>query len=239
MTHGKAIGIVQPTYLPWLPFFERWAASDVFVLLDDVEYSKNSFFNRNAIKVKNGRQLLTIPVIYKGSSHALIKDIKVNMSVPWVKKHWSGIAQAYSKAAYWSRYEADIHDLYHQVRSGDTLLEWIFPFIAFLGRELGMTAPLMWSSALGGVRRQNEKLIDICHTLGGTHFIVKPGTEDYHPPGIFQAEGIALKELAYSHIPYSQLNGPFEKGLSALDYLLTQGPGRPPFAPVPREETAP
>lgn len=230
MTEQRIIGIVQPTYLPWLPFFERWDASDVFVLLDDVEYSKNSFFNRNSVKTGRGPCLLTIPVSYRGHSQDLIADIKVNGSIPWARKHWATISQAYAHASHWPRYKDELHALYHADR-GDRLLDWVLPFIRLLGRELGMRAPLLRSSELAVSTRQNEKLIDLCHCLQGSHFIVKPGTEHYHPPELFRARSIEFTRLDYTRITYPQLHGDFAPGLSALDYLLMQGPGRPPFQP--------
>ena len=52
------LGCVQPGYLPWIPFFKRIQQSDIFVYLDDVEFSKNNFHNRNRIRTPNGEVLL-------------------------------------------------------------------------------------------------------------------------------------------------------------------------------------
>ena len=72
------LSCVQPSYLAWIPFFKRIRSGDIFVYLDDVEYSKNSFHNRNYIKGPQGEILLTVPVKYKGYSHKYISQIQIH-----------------------------------------------------------------------------------------------------------------------------------------------------------------
>lgn len=225
--HRRVIGIVQPTYLPWLPFFERMACSDVFVLLDDVEYSKNSFFNRNSIKTAQGRLLLTAPVKYKGNSRLTIAEMPVDDRVPWQKKHFRTIEQAYARAAYWPQYRDQLEAIY--AAPCETLMDIVMPLIMLLKDAFGIDTPMILSSALAIAGERNEKLVSICKRLDGTHFIVKPGTEGYHPPAEFLPYGVSLAYLSYSKPVYPQLHGAFEGFLSALDYLLNCGPGRPPF----------
>ena len=60
------VGIHQPQYLPWLGIIDRIIKSDIFVMLDNVPYSKNYFYNRNRIKTANGWNWITAPVLFKG-----------------------------------------------------------------------------------------------------------------------------------------------------------------------------
>jgi hypothetical protein len=223
----RIVGIVQPTYLPWLPFFERMAVSDVFVLLDDVQYSKNSFHNRNAIKTAQGRLLLTAPVLYRGNSQSNIADMRVNEAVNWRIKHLRAIEQAYSRAPFWPRYRDEIAGIYS--KPCDRLMDIVMPLINLLSRAFGIDTPVHLSSSLGIAGENNVKLVKICQQLGGTHFIVKDKTEHYHPREAFAPHGIEFAILNYSKQIYPQLHGAFEPMLSALDYLLNCGPGRPPF----------
>lgn len=223
----RIIGIVQPTYLPWLPLFERMAAADVFVLLDDVEYSKNTFLNRNAIKSGHGRQLLTVPVLYKGHSHAMINEIRVDDKTNWRVKHLRSIEQAYSGAAHWPHYLGQVSALYQP--GGDRLIDVALPFIDLMRREFQIGTPVHLSSSLKIGGQRNEKLVKICQHFGGTHFIVKPGTDGYHPVEEFAPFGIKFAYLSYSNVTYRQLHGAFEPMLSGLDFLLNEGPKHPPF----------
>ena len=83
------LSINQPAYLPWLGYFDRIERSDVHVVLDHVQFEKNSFVNRNKIRNGNDWTWLTVPVETKGKFGALdIKNIKINNNINWKKKHW-------------------------------------------------------------------------------------------------------------------------------------------------------
>ncbi|MBI3637246.1 MAG: WbqC family protein, partial [Candidatus Rokubacteria bacterium] len=47
------VAIHQPHYLPWLGYLAKWAAADVFIVLDTVQYEKNGWQNRNRIKTRD------------------------------------------------------------------------------------------------------------------------------------------------------------------------------------------
>ena len=99
------LSCVQPSYLAWIPLFKRMISGDIFVYLDDVEYSKNSFHNRNYIKSFQGKVLLTVPVKYKGNANKYISEMPINNDFPWAKKHWRSIEMNYNKAPYFSEIE--------------------------------------------------------------------------------------------------------------------------------------
>ena len=95
----------QPAYLPWGGFIERISLSDVFIILDDVQFEKNSFTNRNQIKTSNGPTWLTVPVSLKGHTSSSIKDIEIANNKPWHKKHWKTIQQNYKKSPFFREHE--------------------------------------------------------------------------------------------------------------------------------------
>ena len=94
------VGIHQPMYLPWPGLFDRIYECDVFVLLDNVPYSKNYLINRNKIKTVNGWMWLTVPVLTKGCFGQLIKDVQINNATQWRKQHWKSIYYSYINAPY-------------------------------------------------------------------------------------------------------------------------------------------
>src|SRR5215469_12917980 len=97
------IGIIQPNYVPWRGYFDIIHDADVFVFLDDVQYTKNDWRNRNRVKMRDGRSAwLTVPVI--GGISQLIRDVKIDNRQAWVRGHLRTLAQNYGKAPHFGDY---------------------------------------------------------------------------------------------------------------------------------------
>lgn len=216
------LGAVQPAYLAWAPFFKRMQMSDIFIYLDDVEYSKNSFHNRNRIKTANGPLLLTVPVSYKGNSRELICNIKINNSTKWRSKHWKAIEVNYSRAPFFTELAPRLLPIYEQ--PWDKLGELNVALLETFREFLEIKSPVYTSSQLGIYEQGNDKLIEMCRRFGADQFIVKPNTESYHPSAVFNAAGIDFAYFDYKLEPYPQLYGDFVPGLSILDYAMNCGP---------------
>src|SRR5262245_43862038 len=105
-TPGKRVAIVQSNYIPWKGYFDLIAAVDEFILLDDVQYTKRDWRNRNLIKTAQGAQWLTIPVVNKGRQTQLIEETEI--SEAWAEQHWTRIKHSYQKAPYFRDYEQPI-----------------------------------------------------------------------------------------------------------------------------------
>ena len=96
----------QPMYLLWLGLFHKIAISDVYVYLDNVQFEKNSFSNRNRIKSAQEPIWLTVPVLLKNHLKKTIKEIQIDNSRDWRRKHWKSIYLNYKKAPYFNRYSS-------------------------------------------------------------------------------------------------------------------------------------
>ena len=96
---------MQPSYLPWIGYFNLIMNSDVFIFLDDVQYSKNSYFNRNKYPTKNSENFswLTVPV-RKSSSAQLFTETYVVEDTGWRKKHLTAIKLSYGRSTYFSEF---------------------------------------------------------------------------------------------------------------------------------------
>ncbi|PYN14894.1 MAG: hypothetical protein DME05_13725, partial [Candidatus Rokuibacteriota bacterium] len=104
------IAIHQPHYLPWLGYFAKWAAADLFVFLDTVQFEKNGWQNRNRIKTRDGARWLTVPV--RASLGTPIKDVTIDERQPWPGRHLRMIEHAYAKAPCWPRWRDQIRAFY-------------------------------------------------------------------------------------------------------------------------------
>jgi len=108
----RIVNIHQPNYIPALSYFAKMAAADVFVILDDVEYSKNNWTNRNRLKGANGLVWLTVPVRYSNGSRQLISEIEPVNESKWRTKHWRTLIANYSRAPCFSAYEGPLRAIY-------------------------------------------------------------------------------------------------------------------------------
>ena len=99
------VGIIQPSYIPWIGYFNIINRVDKFVLLDTVQFDL-SWRNRNRIRTNslNGWGWLTVPILKKGKTYQLLKDAQINNCDKWQKRHWKSIKQYYGKAKYFQEY---------------------------------------------------------------------------------------------------------------------------------------
>src|SRR4051794_58535 len=102
------VGIHQPNYLPWIGFFHKMLASDVFVILDDVVCS-NRAERRNVIKGSTGLINLSVPLLNK---KALIKDVEINDQFDWKQQHFSTLRSCYARTDYWKTYSPFFYEIY-------------------------------------------------------------------------------------------------------------------------------
>ncbi len=94
------VAIHQPNFCPWLGYFAKILRSDLFVLLDDVQFSKNSWTNRVRIKTPQGAQWLSVPVLTTGRFGQPITEVEINDRVKWRQKVLKSIEANYARAAH-------------------------------------------------------------------------------------------------------------------------------------------
>lgn len=216
------IGILQPGYLPWLGFFEQLYRSDVFVLYDDVQYDKNGWRNRNRIKTPQGPQWLTVPVLVKSADSHLLRDIKINNTVDWRKKHLLSVRNNYSKTPYFQDYICFFEEVY--ARPWESLVDLDVYFISGLMAHLGLRdKKLIRSSELNVTGDRFERLVGICKKFGAGIFYEGAAGRDYIDTGYFKERGIQVVFQDYQHPVYPQLYGDFVSHLSVIDLLFNCG----------------
>jgi len=219
--HSKKIAILQSNYIPWKGYFDIIARADIFVIYDEVQYTKNDWRNRNLIKTKNGLQWLTIPVKHKSLSQKINETEVVTNN--WPRKHYNSLQANYGKSPYFNLYKEDIKEIYD---ASDMSLSSINrKFIQLINKALGITTEIVDSTSLKLEGDRQGKLIDACKKLGANTYISGPAAKNYIEDSLFSKNNIEITWMDYSNYnPYSQLYGDFEHGVSALDLLFNEGP---------------
>ena len=98
------IGISQPTFLPWQGYLALINYVDEFIILDDVQFDKRSWQQRNKIKLNNKELVLTIPVKTKGRYEQKIYEVAINNQTNFIEKHLKSIFLSYKKSKYFKNY---------------------------------------------------------------------------------------------------------------------------------------
>ena len=135
----QCIAIMQPGYFPWLGFFELMNNSNTFVFLDDVQYTKRDWRNRNRIRTHTGWQWITVPVYSKSKQEQLIQDVRINNGSEWAKKHCNALKVNYHKAKFFQDYFPKIETIL--LKNWLNLRDLCCESIAFLRNEIGISTP--------------------------------------------------------------------------------------------------
>jgi hypothetical protein len=214
------VAIHQPQYLPWLGYLAKWAAADVFVFLDTVQYEKNGWQNRNRIRTADGAHWLTVPVhAHLGTP---IAEVAIDTTQPWRARHIRAIEHAYTRAPYLATYQAGLHALLD--RDWAQLAPLAVASAEWLARAAGITTPARLASALAVEDGDaTGRLVAICKTLGADTYLAGGHGARYMDVAQFRAAGITVLYQRYEHPVYTQQHGEFMPFLSAVDLLLTHG----------------
>ena len=214
---------MQPTYLPWSGYFNLISSSDCFVFLDDVQFEKQSWQNRNRIAQNSNILWLTVP-LEKAKLDCMIKDIKISSSSQWKKKHIRSLSQSYAKA----RFSEEILSMIIPILERDNkfLIDLTIPIISKISKSLGFNKTLIKSSELQQQGKKSEKLINICNHLKANKYLSPLGAKVYldNDKHLFYEEDIIVKYQHYEPEEYSQIgDGVFIPYMSVVDMIANCG----------------
>jgi len=214
------VSVHQPQYLPWLGYFDKIDKADVFVLLDNVQFKKNEWQNRNKIKTANGWQWLTVPVLYKFPQ--LIIEVEINNAERWQHRQRQAIVSNYKKAPSWSALSGFFEDIF--ATQWQTISELNIAVVRKLADILGIETPVYVASELGQFPDDpDERLIAITKHFGADTYLAGSGGKDYMNLEKYDNNGIKVLFQEYTHPVYHQLFGDFEPFMSVVDLIFNHG----------------
>jgi hypothetical protein len=215
----KGLAIHQPNYMPWLGYFHKIAQADVFIFLDDAEFSKNSFTNRNRIKTSQGVLWLTIPVHIKLGQK--ISEVRFADDT-WPAKHLKTLRSVYGKARFFGSVFPWVESLLNKGNSG-SLSEFNIHAIEDICQELGIDCDFRKSSEFALQSKGDDRLIDLARKVGATSYLSGRGGANYQDPEKFVKAGLDFAYTSFSQPIYEQLWGAYVPNLSILDTLFNLG----------------
>ncbi|HBU69265.1 MAG TPA: hypothetical protein DEE98_02655 [Elusimicrobia bacterium] len=216
------LSVHQPQYLPWLGYFDKIKNSDAFVFLDNVQYKKREFQNRNRIRTREGSMWLTVPVISKDRFYQKISEVLTNGDTDWAKEHLKSIECNYSKSEFFHNYITVLRDIYS--KRWEKLIDINLEFINLFLKTFEIKTPVYFESTLSVETTSSQRIIDICRKMKADTYLSGQGAREYMDENLFKDNNIKVIYQDFKHPQYKQQFEGFESHLSVLDYLLNNGP---------------
>lgn len=165
--------------------------------------------------------MLTIPVRVKIDT--LIKDVLIDTSQNWQKRHWLSIQYNYNKAMYWNYLSNELEEIYK--KEWYKLFDLNMEMIKLIRNKLGINTELIIASKLNqNFGKKTDLLIDLCNYLNADTFITGSGSRKYIEKEKFEKNNINLVFQTFNHPIYPQRLENFLPKLSTLDLLFNCGP---------------
>ena len=208
----------QPAYLPWLGYFDKIIQSDVFVFMDDVQFEKNSFTNRNRIKTSTGECMLSVPVKLKGHIDKVISEIEIDNSQKWRKKHLQTIYMNYKRADLFTEKFGKLEALYS--KDFCNIADLCYAQLLFWFSEFAINTKVIKSSSLGTSFVKSDLVLEYCKYFKAATYISGKLGSQYLDENKFEENSISIIYQDYLHPQYSQLWGDFMPYMSILDLWM-------------------
>jgi len=215
------VAIHQPEHLPWLGFLHKASLSNCFVILDNAQFRKNYFQNRNKIRTASGDCWVSVPV-QKHELSTPINQIEIASIHKWTEKYWKTININYSKAPHFHKYRSFFKSILQS--DWDNLLDINMEIIKYLFEMFGINPQIILASSLTNARgTSGNLLLSLCKEIGATEYLSGISGKEYLDETIFQVENINVKYQKFYHPIYQQVYKPFKPCMSSIDMLFNCG----------------
>lgn len=218
------ISIQQPEYFPWVGYFDKFVQVDEVVILDNVQFKKRYFENRNKVRTAKGWCWIRTPVLTKGRFNQLIMDVEIDNTRFWKNKLADTIRQNYYSAPYWKTRGEELCT-FIESSNHIQLVEFNLAIIYFLAEALGVAKRTRLASSLKTHKSGSSQLLEICRWMNCETYLSGRNGRNYLNEEAFRSHGIEIRYQDFTHPVYPQhQGGGFVPAMSALDMLFNLGP---------------
>ena len=214
------VGIIQSNFLPWRGYFDFIRETDLFIIHDDLQYTKGDWRNRNKIKTPRGIEWITVPVHYQHTSQ-FIEETPVDYSTPWVQKMLNRIRESYRHAPCFEPYFSELADLL--IQPAASISDLNLRLINWVCTKFEIDTPIKMSRDYNPQGAKTGRLIGILQQVRATTYLSGSAAKAYLLPELFKQAGIQLEYKQYEYPEYDQLYPPFESKVSVIDVLFMKG----------------
>jgi hypothetical protein len=225
MPENKVVAIHQPTFFPWLGYFNKIARADLFLVLDNVQFPKKggTWANRVKLLVNGQAEWVTMPVVRNYHGVRTYSEMLIDNASAWREKLLKTICTNYQRAPFFEVVLAYLEGL---VNNPDVCLtEYNLSAIISLAKALRIdVSKIILGSTLNVQGSATDLLVSMVKAASGTAYLCGGGAGSYQEDWKFEDAGLELIYQDFEHPVYEQTNTPeFVPGLSVIDALMNCG----------------
>ena len=216
------IAIMQPYLLPYIGYFQLVAASDLFVIYDNIQYTKKGWINRNRLLIKGTDKVFTLP-LQRASDYLEVRDryIAPEFNRSKVLNQFKG---GYVNAPFFRETFTLLEEVFNCKEQN--LFDFIRHALALTLGQLGITTKVITSSEVKAEHQATgeDRVLSICKSLGATSYLNPSGGRALYDKKRFSELGIDLRFLETMPFEYAQFSEPFVPNLSIIDVMMFNPP---------------
>ena len=218
----KSLAVMQPYFLPYVGYFQLINAADLFIVYDNIKYTKKGWINRNRFLLNGKDAVFSIP-LKKDSDSLDIKEREISADFK-KSKLLNQIREAYRRAPYFARTFPLVERIVLEKETN--LFKFILNSIRetceslAIGTEIVVSSSLRIDHSLPG----KTKVLALCRHVGADVYINAIAGQELYSKEDFSAHGIDLKFLKTKPFEYRQLGDKFVPWLSIIDVMMFNSP---------------
>ncbi len=218
---NKIVCITQPEHLPWLGYLDKMYQSDYLVFLDNVQFKKRHFENRNKIRTNSGNGFiwLSVPVLSKGKFEQKINEVEIDYNNNWTDKYLKSIEFNYKKSKYFNIYFDDLKKIIDKKHK--YLVDLNIEIIGFMKDVFGLKVELLRASNISNDGKASNLILNILKNLDAKHYF--SGEFGGLDKKLLEQNDIKVTYQKFKHPEYEQLTGEYLIGMSFIDLLFNYG----------------
>lgn len=212
------VGIHQPEHLPWMGYFHKIHMVDTFVILDNVQFKKNYFENRNRLITPQGLSWITAKVEVKGHTSKVFSEMKLLKD--WKRKYIKTIEQNYSNAPY----HGDIQGVIKEIKNFNDyfLLDLNLLIISSICNLLNIDTKIIHASKIHATGKKTMLVKNILEKTSAYSYLVGKSGYNYLDKDLL--ENFVLVDHTFNHPNYTPFNNPeFHSYPSIIDVIANIG----------------
>ena len=214
----KTVAIMQPYFLPYIGYFQLIAAVDLFIVYDNIKYTKKGWINRNRLLQNDKDVMFSLPLKKDSDSlNVCERELAADFNR---HKLLHQFKNAYRHAPYF----AQTFPLIEQVVAYDqsNLFDFLHHSIVKVCEHLGITTKIEISSSINidHALKNQDKVVALCEAVSASVYVNTIGGIDLYSKETFHYKGFALKFIQSKPFDYRQFDSVFVPWLSIIDVMM-------------------